>query len=571
MKRGGLLAMTYVGFVEVCVILSPSTLLRANSAKNPDGILHPFRMTRRGNVIFQKKTFSFYLFLFLLLSFFALVLFYRLDHFTFWQDEAETALLAKSIFLHGVPQTLFDDVWITQFHGKESTSQHLWYFTPWLPFYLCALGFKLFGMNEWGGRVLFALSGFFSAIMLGLIAWKWIKNRSVVVWTLFFYVTNVSVILYTRQCKYYPLYLLGSCLALYGILKWHENRRGFFLTALGFLICFHCNYLSAFLAFFGFGCYTLSSKQLRPLFFKMLLTILVFFGPFLLLASMSERSNIVSQWPSVLLYFKKLGTQFYYWNGQVFPFLLGFLLCWFRPPFLKFIGLTIISSFLLLPLVGSDLFRYNLHLIPLFCLLLGYLLYRSFAWNKYFGLSLFSILTFTNILQNFPDAFVQKEIRPLFQKREWIALKNYYFKASQDPFKILPSFLPHLSPKNEHAFLNHDQMPWQWYLKMPLAYMAMSEKISSKTPPVPEHFLEKHEIDWWIGPHLVKMGDGPYLSEEEIVQLWREKGYRYERIDTQIPILYWDLNSPIRYRHFLERFSDDPKTTKTIHLIRRMK
>ena len=67
------------------------------------------------------------------------------------------------------------------------------------------------------------------------------------------------------------------------------------------------------------------------------------------------------------------------------------------------------------------------------------------------------------------------------------------------------------------------------------------------------------------------MGDGPYLSEEEIVQLWREKGYRYERIDTQIPILYWDLNSPIRYRHFLERFSDDPKTTKTIHLIRRMK
>lgn len=489
-----------------------------------------------------------------LLVFFAFACFYRLGDYSFWQDEAETAFLAKSILERGLPYALVDDVWITQFHGEESRGDHLWFFTPWLPFYLCALSFKLFGFSEWAGRLPFALAGFMSAPLIWLLLKKIGQNPAVIFFTLLFYTTNVSVILYSRQCKYYPLYLLSFLAVLYGLLQWKENRKGFLWVLAGFLAGFHANYLPAGLAFLGFGFYTR-----RKLFWMTALGVGLFFVPFFLLAPMGDRMSIVSQLPSPALFLKKFGTHLYYWNSQLFPLLTGLLLFWKRPPGWKFFGMVWLSSWLILPLLGHDEFRFDMHLAPFFCFLMAFFVFLLFQKRKWMGAGLFVLLFFTNILHGLPDAIHEKTFAKLFYKEEWAALKNYFFANPPDPLKEIPPLLAGYRKEGEYAYLNHDQLPWEWYSDIPLAYKGESEKTPPKNPPLNPVWTDRTAFQWWIGPHWVKNGKGPYLGQEELKPV--------VTVDSGIPVANWGLNSPIRYKHFLKRFAKAPPG-ETIKLVR---
>lgn len=474
------------------------------------------------------------------MAFFALALLARLGHTTFWQDEAETALLAKSILQNGLPLTKFDGKWVTQFNGLEANSSHLWVFTPWLPFYITAAGFKIFGFSEWAGRIPFALAGFFSALLFLKLARRWTADSAVPALALFFYVTNVSLILYSRQCKYYPLLLFGYLLALNGL------EKNFWMTAAGFLIAFHCNYLSAGLAFAGFAltCFLFEEgKKFRPVFWKTALTLLLFFLPFFLLTPMGERLHVSGEWANFGLYFKKLGNHLYYWNQQLFPILAGLILFWRRPPHFKLIATTILVSWLGLPLFGQDSFRYTLHLAPLFCFLLAFFTAEVFQKRKSLGVLLFLILTTTNILQNMPDAVAEKSFGKLFEKEEWRAMKNYYLGNAADPLREIPAKMKSIAAPGDRAFLNHDSLAWEWYSDIPVAF-------------------KKEEMTWWIGPHWVRLQKGAYVGEEELRSIIK--------IETEIPVANWDLNSPIRYKHFLKRFGNPLPafSAETIRLVR---
>ena len=510
------------------------------------------------------------------LIFFVVACFYKLDRFSLWQDEAETALLGKSILQNGLPYSFFDGKWVTQFaNGQESTTNHLWHITPWLPFYLCALGLKIFGLNDWAARFPFALAGVLSALLLFIVALRWTKSHAAALLALFFYVTNPTVIIYTRQCKYLPVYLLGYLVALYGILSWIEKKGGTFFTILGFLILFYTNFLAAGLALSGFGLYALATEEgkcCRPLFFKTVLGVLLFFGPFLLLAPLHARmENHIGDISLTLgVYLKKLGAHVYYWNGQVFPLLLAPLLLWRRPPYFKFIGCTVLVSWLLLPLF-KDVLRYNLHLIPVFCLLLGFLFANLFRSRRVMALLLFAILIGTNFFQNIPDAIAKKSLSPLFSKEDWVAMKNYYFKDYVDPIKVIPPLIAQHSRGTENVYLNHDQLVWQWYSDIPFAYLAEADKMPERNPPLDKHWTDREAIDWWIGPHYVKMIYGLTLPQEEIEKEWTKAGYKVEVLDTQIPIMNWDLNSPIRYKHFLDKFSGNSAIQETIKLVHRVR
>lgn len=502
----------------------------------------------------QQKLFS--LLCGLLLALFAGACFYHLGHYSFWQDEAETAFLAKSILARGLPYSLVDGIWITQFHGLESRADHLWFFTPWLPFYLCAGSFKIFGFSEWAGRLPFALAGFLSAALLWRLTWRWTRSRAMTFLTLLFYTTNVSLIIYTRQCKYYPFYLLSFLLVLYGLLKWRENRKGFGWVLFGFLGAFHCNYLTAGLLFIGFGIFCLftgEGKLFRGLFWKIALGVGIFFGPFLLLAPMGERMGIVAHAFSASIFLSKCGAHIYYWNNQVFPLLLGLGLFWKRPKGWKFFGILWLCSWLGLPLLSHDEFRYDIHLLPLFCFLIAFLLVSLYRRNRALAAVLFGFLFFTDIFQNLPDAIHEKSFSKLFYKEEWVALKNYFSGNFPDPLKKLPLMLESYWKEGEYAYLNHDQLPWEWYSKIPLAYIGEPSKTPPKNRPLNPVWTDRHAISWWIGPHWIKNGNGPYIGREELKPI--------VTIETGIPVANWNLNEPIRYKHFLKRFTQPPEET----------
>ena len=82
-----------------------------------------------------------------------------------WQDEAQTALVSKTILSHGVPLGYDGKNSFSAESENEYGQDYIWKWHPWVPFYLTALSFKLFGLNAFAARLPFALFGI-ATIML---------------------------------------------------------------------------------------------------------------------------------------------------------------------------------------------------------------------------------------------------------------------------------------------------------------------------------------------------------------------------------------------------------------------
>ena len=149
-------------------------------------------------------------------------------------------------------------------------------------------------------------------------------------------------------------------------------------------------------------------------------------------------------------------------------------------------------------------------------------------------------------------------------------MKNYYFSERKDPNRILPLLLQTRIKPGEYVYLNHHQLPWEWYSDMPLAYLGEPAKTPSKNPPLQPEWTDIRKIDWWIGPTWVKSGRGPYLSEEKIIGIWKKEGSDYEVTDSGVPVQNWDLNSPIRFGQFLSKFSKQQEAPESIKLVHRI-
>lgn len=80
--------------------------------------------------------------------------------------------------------------------------------TPPLSVYATAPFLGLFGDQPWAARLPFAIFGFATVILL--VYWLWVENVSIRFWGIMGIgiLSNVSLFLYCRQCRYYSLALL---------------------------------------------------------------------------------------------------------------------------------------------------------------------------------------------------------------------------------------------------------------------------------------------------------------------------------------------------------------------------
>ena len=76
-----------------------------------------------------------------------------------WQDEAETALLARSVSQYGYPQASDGRNVITQNQELEFGEDGVWTWSPWAQFYLAAASFALLGESAVSARLPFVLLG----------------------------------------------------------------------------------------------------------------------------------------------------------------------------------------------------------------------------------------------------------------------------------------------------------------------------------------------------------------------------------------------------------------------------
>jgi hypothetical protein len=176
----------------------------------------------------------------------AFLIFFRLDQRLLWVDEAETALLGRSILVHGVPTAWDGRNLISQEVGREFGPDYVWYWTPWLDKYLAAASFALLGESTFSARLPFAILGLLSVVSIYPLGFVLFRDRWIAVLAMAFLALSVPFLLHVRQCRYYSAVILCSIWALYFFVGLARGRRfavaGFVVAT---LVLFQASVLSA--------------------------------------------------------------------------------------------------------------------------------------------------------------------------------------------------------------------------------------------------------------------------------------------------------------------------------------
>jgi len=130
--------------------------------------------------------------------------------------------------------------------GADFGKNYIWKWHTWLPFYLVAGSFKLFGEGTLTARLPFALFGMatiYAAYLLSMELWH---SRRAALLSAFLLSLCVPFLLLCRQCRYYSLSTCFSLLGLYFYERMAEGKKySTPLYLVSFFLLFHVNYVHA--------------------------------------------------------------------------------------------------------------------------------------------------------------------------------------------------------------------------------------------------------------------------------------------------------------------------------------
>lgn len=178
----------------------------------------------------------------------ALLLLWNLDGRWLWQDEAETALLGRSILAHGVPVAFDGQNLISQEVGREfEAPSYIWRWSPWVQFYGAAAGLKIFGNTTLGARLPFALTGILTIFAVYAAALQISRSRVAARFAALFLALSPWYLLHARQSRWHAPAYLFAALAVLALMRIRDERRwtavaGLALAGAGL---FYTNYLVA--------------------------------------------------------------------------------------------------------------------------------------------------------------------------------------------------------------------------------------------------------------------------------------------------------------------------------------
>lgn len=160
-----------------------------------------------------------------------------------WQDEAETALLARHTLEFGYPKVSDGHNYIEEaVHGHGPGEA--WIYSPWLPFYLLAGVFAVAGESTWTARFPFALLGLLSVFLTWRLCVFVTKDLRVQRLSVALLTCSVPFLLHMRQSRYYApvtCLLVGLCLAYLKFCQKASLKRAWVL-GITLVLLFHANF-----------------------------------------------------------------------------------------------------------------------------------------------------------------------------------------------------------------------------------------------------------------------------------------------------------------------------------------
>ena len=161
-----------------------------------------------------------------------------------WQDEAETAVLARRVLSYGVPKADDGVNLVSQNGGRDHDRRGLWSYSPWLMMYAAAPFIGALGPTSFAARLPSALCALAVIPLLFSLSKRWSGSARVASLSLLFLLSSVPWLLHARQCRWYAP---GALFALYLWWAYEEFLEGrprarLHLVLASFLL-FHASFL----------------------------------------------------------------------------------------------------------------------------------------------------------------------------------------------------------------------------------------------------------------------------------------------------------------------------------------
>jgi hypothetical protein len=416
----------------------------------------------------------------------AFLLLFRLDHRPFWQDEAETACLAKNVLQYGVPRA-FDGVnIISQEQGREYDQNFLWRWSPWAQIYVTAAAFRLGGLTTYAGRLPFAIFGLGCVFMVYWVVNRNFANPGWACLAALLLTLTVPFLLYARQCRYYSLGMALTLMSLYAFREdWRTKTGPAFLLALSLGLLFYTNYL-LFLSFAG--ALGLAAVLLYPADIPWRRTLRLIAGigliilPGLFLFRIQKQAMMVSL-GAILINLDKYAIDFFQF---MFPLPVVIYLAWRwsriiwstaalpqepEERFVMFLGVVILGNILLLSPAPQSELRYLVHLYPLCAIILGWTVCRVWRFQKFSGVLLALLLLGTNWLCLVPMEWLRMTNHPIHNDARMLTFPNLplrlYLGELSSPYpdvnQSLIKFFQSRTRPGDTILTTYDDLPLQFY------------------------------------------------------------------------------------------------------------
>lgn len=479
----------------------------------------------------------------------AWLLFYHLGQRPFWQDEAETACLAKNVLKTGLPYA-FDGVnVVSQEEGREfdKTGGYLWRWSPWIQIYMQAAGFAVGGLDSAAGRVPFALAALLAIFWTYRLVLRHCGDRNWALLAATLLTFCVPFLLIGRQARYYApgtLFVLWTLDAFFS--DWQHRWGPWWAAFAGLVLLFHANYL-LFLSFAPTALVAAALVFPERLRIKRLAllagaTVLVAVIPGILLYRIGRQSgmfDILLVPENLMLYFADLCM-------FCIPLPVSVALVWrwrgfftrLRRPadpgerFVLFCAVLILLSLLFLGIVPQRFFRYIAHLLPLCAILLAWCVRRLWGFSRPASVMLFFLLAFTNWLAVYPMERLKIVNRPWQNDFRMLTSLNFPIKLFVTELAcgypdvntaIVEFFKTHAKP-GQTVLAEYGELPLMFYVDGLRIVGGLQGPIAAGTMP-----------DWVLRRRVVRVNRDRFLFGAREYTDAMDLSGAYERVPLSLP------------------------------------
>ena len=476
----------------------------------------------------------------------AFLIFYHLGARPLWQDEAETANLARNVLKTGLP-TVWDGVnIISQEERREFGADMIWRWSPWMQVYMSAAGQLVDPHSTFWARFWFAVAGLGVIAMTYLLILQRFNDRAWALISSALLTLHVPFLLYARQGRYYSTGGLILLLIFWGFLgDWKRRWPPFLAVGLGLGLLFHANYLlllslAPTLLVAALFLYRRDLEFRRTGLIILLALALIVPGIYLYrLGRQSTLFNIMVVPENIMLYFSD-------WVMFMVPLPVLAVLAWRwrgfffgrggpedpKERFCLFMVLLMMGSFLILALFPQRFHRYIVHFYPSCAMLLAWAGLKLWRFSKPSGALFLVLVGLTNWLHIVPMERLKIVNRPWENDFRMLTSVNIPLKLFLTEnicgypdvnIGLVNFFLSHAKP-GQTILAEYDDMPLQFYTPFRVIGGLQGPIDPAEKP------------DWVSMRRDVRVNrDGLLFAPREFINDHLDLARDYERIELDLP------------------------------------